>query len=155
MSKKNRGKEFELKFKSDWERCFPNTFILRLKDDMSGYYGTGKNPCDFICFPKDKLFMIETKAHYTNRFPLLDFSQYSTLLSYRDCQNTNIGLLIWFIDYCKVLYFPLDSITQMKKDGLKSINLNKQDEMNKYKHIEIPSTKKRVFLDSDYTILIV
>lgn len=154
MARPNRGKEFEQHFAKDWKKCFPKTFILRLKDDTSGYYGTGKNPCDFLCFPKSKLYMLETKSHYDNRFPFSDFSQYDTLIKYKDCKNVEIGLIVWFIDFDKILYFPLDSITQMMNDGLKSINLRKIDELNKYYHIEVPSIKKRVFLESDYSCII-
>ena len=38
----------------------------------------------------------------------------------------------------------------MKSDGLKSININKLDD---YNYVEIPSVKKRTFLNSDYRIL--
>ena len=153
MARPNRGKPFEEHFVKDWKRCFPKKFILRLKDDMSGYYGSS-NPCDFLCFPKNKLYMIETKAHYDNRFPWSDFPQYDKLLPYKDCENVNIGLVVWFIDFDRVLYFPLESITQMMRDGLKSINLNKVDELNKYYYIEVPSIKKIVFLESDYHCII-
>ena len=40
VNKVNRGKQFESRFQKDWKRCFPNTLVLRLKDDMSGYYVT-------------------------------------------------------------------------------------------------------------------
>ena len=153
MARPNRGKQFEEKFYTQWKKCFPNKFIYRLKDDMSGYYGSS-NPCDFLCLPKDKLYMIETKTHYDNRFPWSDFSQYEDLLEYRDCENVNIGLVVWFIDFDRILYFPLDSITQMMNDGLKSINLNKIDELNRYYYIEVPSIKKRVFMESDYHCII-
>lgn len=35
----------------------------------------------------------------------------------------------------------------MQLDGLKSIHINTY---NQYEHIDIPSKKKRVFMDSDY-----
>ena len=38
----------------------------------------------------------------------------------------------------------------MKKDGLKSINIKTYET---YEHIDIPSIKRRVFMDSDYTIM--
>ena len=120
---------------------------------MSGYYGSS-NPCDFLCLPKDKLFMIECKSHYKNRFPWSDFSQYEDLLTFRHCKNVNIGLVVWLIDYDRVLYFPLDTITKMKKDGLKSINIRKEKELNRYEYIEIPSIKKRVYMESDYSCII-
>ena len=153
MAKPNRGKQFEKIFEKDWIKTFPKTLVLRLKDDVSGYYGTGKNPCDFICHPDNNVYMIETKTHYENRFPFKDFSQYDTLLAYQDCLNTKIGLVVWFIDYDLVLYFPLQTITKMKDKGLKSINLRHLTH-EEYEYIEIPSVKKRVFMESDYSILL-
>ena len=38
----------------------------------------------------------------------------------------------------------------MMKDGKKSINVK---DIDTYRIIDIPSVKKRVFLDSDYTVL--
>lgn len=153
MARPNRGKQFEDKFQRDWERCFPKKFFLRLKDDMSGYYGSN-NPCDFLCLPKDNLYMIETKSHYEHRFPFSAFTQYDDLLEFKDCDKVNIGLVVWFIDYDRVIYFPFKSIIKMRQDGLKSINLRKIDELNKYDYIEVPSTKKRVFMDSDYQCVV-
>lgn len=57
---------------------------------------------------------------------------------------------MWFIDYDKVICFPIESLEKMKQDGLKSINIKTYEN---YPHIDIPSIKKRVFMDSDYTIL--
>ena len=152
MSKVNRGKQFEKVFEENWKKSFPNTFIYRLKDDVSGYFGTSRNPCDFLCLPKDKLFMIEVKAHYGNTFPFSAFSQYETLKSYAGCQNVLQGVMIWFIDHSRIIYVPIETITKMMKDGLKSVNINKLDG---YVYVDIPSKKKRVFLESDYSILIV
>ena len=60
----NRGKQFEERFRKDWERTFPKSFILRLKDNTSQYKNESQNPCDFICFKSPKLHLIECKAHY-------------------------------------------------------------------------------------------
>ena len=40
----------------------------------------------------------------------------------------------------------------MKEDGKKSFNIKMLKE-NTYRIIEIPSVKKRVFLDADYSVL--
>lgn len=152
MSKVNRGKQFETQFANNWKKCFPKTFIFRLKDDTSRHKGSARNPCDFFCMPKDKLFMIETKTHYGNTFPFADFPQYESMLTYRGCSNLIIGVVIWFIDHDRVIFVPLDTVTKMMQDGCKSVNIRKLDG---YDYIEIPSKKKRVLMDSDYSILIV
>ena len=50
----------------------------------------------------------------------------------------------------KVFYIPIKTIKKLKEDGEKSIGLRHLD---KYRIIEIPSIKKRIFMDSDYSIL--
>ena len=152
MSKVNRGKQFEDKFARDWQKAFPGKFFLRLRDNVSRYKGNSKNPCDFLCMPENILFMIETKSHYGNTFPFADLSQYDLLVSYNHCKNVQPAVVIWFIDHDKVLYFPIDTLIKMRQDGCKSVNIRKLDG---YDYIEIPSKKKRVLMDSDYSILIV
>ena len=45
----NLGKKFESVFREDWEKSFPNGFLYRLPDQMSGFAGScASNPCDFI-----------------------------------------------------------------------------------------------------------
>lgn len=56
------------------------------------------------------------------------------------------------IDHSLVVYLPIKTIEKMKQDGKKSFNV-KDLENSIYRIIVIPSKKKRVFLDSDYTIL--
>ncbi len=152
MSRPNYGKKFEKQFADDYKRTFPGTFIMRLKDDTSEYYGASKNACDYLCMPKDKLFMVETKCHYDNTFPWSAFSQYDELITYKDCPNVVIGVVIWFIDHDRVIWVPLHTCTKMMEDGLKSVNINKLDG---YDYIEIPSKKKRIFMESDYSVLVV
>jgi len=41
----------------------------------------------------------------------------------------------------------------MKEDNKKSVNVNKSIEEG-YNIIEVPSTKKRIFCDSDYSVLL-
>ena len=53
------SKQFETKFKEDWKKSFLNSFCLRLQDQMSGYKVVSQNPCDFICYAKPYLYLIE------------------------------------------------------------------------------------------------
>lgn len=154
MSRPNRGKEFESRFAKDWLRTFPRSMAFRLKDDLSMRKGSAKNPCDFICFTHKTLFMLEVKSHYDNTFPFSNLTQYEKLVTYRDCEDTVVGVIIWFIDHDRIIFVDIDTVTQMKKDGQKSINIRLIDKQG-YKYTEIPSVKSRVFLKSDYSVLIV
>lgn len=153
-----KGKQFEQKFKEDWLKAFPNSFIYRLPDQISGYYNS-KNPCDFICFINEDdceeiptLYLIETKAHEGNTIPFSAISQYDSLIKYEHVLNIQCLVIIWFTDHDRVIAVPISTLKQMKQDGKKSVNI-KTIEEERYNYIEIPSVKKRVFLDSDYSVL--
>ena len=154
MARPNRGKEFEDRFAKDWLRTFPRGMAYRLKDDLSHRKGSAKNPCDFICFAKKRGFMLEVKSHYDNTFPFSNLTQYEKLVTYRNCEDVTVGVIIWFMDHDRIIFVDIDTVTKMMQDGQKSVNIRLIDKQG-YKYTEIPSTKIRVFMKSDYSVLIV
>lgn len=153
MAKTDLGKKWESIFKLDWQRCFPKTFVYRLKDIMNGYKETSGNPCDFLCFPGDMLFMVECKEHKGASIPFSAIPQYERLLAYKGYPNVYPGVILWLSEKDKVFWISIDEMEKMVKDGKKSISL-KMVEEKLYNIIEVPSIKKRVFMESDYTALI-
>jgi penicillin-binding protein-related factor A (putative recombinase) len=149
----NKGKVWEDKFRQDWRRCFPNSFMFRLKDQMTGYKETSGNPCDFLCFPGNgELFLIECKEHKGASIPFTAIPQYDRLLEYQGLPGIRAGVVLWLSEKDRVFWISIDEMEKMVNDGKKSIGL-KMFEDKSYNIIEIPSVKKRVYLDSDYTIL--
>ena len=149
----NKGKAWEDKFRQDWRRCFPNSFMFRLKDQMTGYKETSGNPCDFLCFPGNReLFLIECKEHKGASIPFTAIPQYDRLLEYCGLPGVRAGVVLWLSDKDRVFWISIEEMEKMVKDGKKSIGL-KMFEDKSYNIIEIPSVKKRVYLDSDYTVL--
>ncbi len=144
-----RGKQFEEKFKCDWKRSFPNGTIERLYDATGGYKDL-KNISDFICYNYPYLFFIECKAHKGASLPFINITQYDKLKSKIGIKGVSAGVVLWLYEKDKVMYIPVETIKQMKNDGEKSVGLRS---LNKYNIIEIPSNKKRFFMDSDYTVL--
>lgn len=67
-------------------------------------------------------------------------------------KGVRAGVVLWMIDYDKVIYLPVSAISKMMADGKKSFNIKMLDDKS-YNIYEIPSVKKRVFLDSDYSVL--
>lgn len=147
----NYGKQFESKFRETWNNQFKDSFLIRLQDAQSGYYGAS-NPCDFIGFVKNKLFLIECKSIHGNTLPFSNIRQYDKLLSNKGKTNVFPGIILWWVDLDKIAWVPIESIEQMKKDNKKSVNI-KMLLNNEYGILEIPSVKKRIFMDSDYTVL--
>ena len=147
---KNYGKEFEQKFKEDWLKSFPDGFLYRIPDQMSGYKTVSINICDFIGFNDGILYLIESKSHRGASIPMGNITQYDKLKEKIGIKGVRVGVVLWLVDKDKVLYIPMSTIKQLKENGEKSIGIRHLED---YNIIEIPSVKKRVFMDSDYTIL--
>lgn len=146
----NYGKAFEQKFKVDFLKTVPNSTIDRLYDTMSGYKAISQIS-DFIGFSKPNIFYLECKSHKGASIPFDNITQYEKLLKKVGIPGVRCGVILWLIEKDKVYYIPVSTIKQMKKDGKKSVGISAVDN---YNIIEIPSVKKRVFMDSDYSVLL-
>lgn len=144
----NRGKQFEQKFKEDFSKL-PDSSIDRLYDVMSGYKAI-KQVSDFIGYFYPNIYYIECKSHKGASIPITNITQYDNLTKKVGKKGVRSGVVLWLYEKDKVFYIPTKTITQMINDGEKSIGLRHLDD---YRIIEIPSIKKRVFMDSDYSIL--
>ena len=147
------GKKFEVKFREDFLKI-PNSTIDRLYDTTNGFKSITQI-ADYIGYKKPNIFYLEVKTHAGNTFPFSCLSQYEKLLAKCGIEGVRVGVVLWLYDHDAVMYVPISSIRQMKEDGLKSINIKMYNDDNpKYKIIKIPSVKKKVFMDSDYTVLL-
>lgn len=149
--KKNRGKQFEERFKEDWIRTVPDSSLDRIYDQVSGNK-TISNISDFIGYKKPHIFYLECKSTRENTFNFRKLTQYEKLITKVGIPGVRTGVIIWFITHDRVIYVPIKTITQMKADGLKSVNIREIGDTD-YKFYEIPSKKLRVFMESDYSIL--
>ena len=147
----NYGKAFESKFKEDIRKSFPDAYILRLYDITNGYK-TIANPCDFIVYDSNRLYLIDCKSHKGSSFPFDNFTQYDKLIPYKNIPNLITGVVVWLYEKDVVVFVPTFTVEKMMNDGYKSINPNKLDR-DKYYIIDIPSVKLRTFMNSDYSVL--
>ena len=122
---------------------------MRMRDHFDGRRGSF-NLCDFLFYTEGHLFPIETKSTHENTFNIKSFAQYERLKEVK-VKGVHPMVVIWFVNHNKVIAFPITSVEQMEKDGLKSIHI---DTYMNYPHIDVPSVKKRVFMDSDYKCLL-
>lgn len=146
----NRGKQFEKKFANDFLKI-ENSSLDRLYDVTSGYKSISQIS-DFIGYIYPNIFYLECKTHKGNTFPLANLTQYEKLLPKVGIKGVRVGMILWMIEHDIIVYIPISSIKKMKEDGKKSFNIKMLKE-NTYRIIEIPSVKKRVFLDADYSVL--
>lgn len=144
------GKHFEEKFKEDWKKSFPKGSIDRLYDTTNGYKSIS-NVSDYICYNYPNIFYCECKTHKGASLPLENITQYSKLKMKVGIKGVRAGVVLWLYEKDKVFYIPVSTITQLKKDGKKSVGLKAVEEG--YNIIEIPSKKMRVYMNSDYSCL--
>lgn len=146
----NRGKQFEEKFKTDFSKL-PGVSLDRLYDTTSGYYGI-RNICDFIGYKYPNIFYLECKSSQGNTWNFSAYSQYEKQLTKAGIYGVRVGVILWMIKHDTVVYLPTRTIQKMKADNKKSFNIKDLDNKD-YRIIRIPSVKKRVFMDSDYSVL--
>ena len=156
MSNSLYGKKFEEHFRKDWKKCFPNTFIFRLKDQITGYKDTSQNPCDFLAMNNGIMWMLECKETQEgtinfSKIPQLDRTE--GLKDYIGLSDVEPFIIVWFRKHDKVIACPAAEALRMKQNGLKSISL-KMLEDKSYYIIDLPSVKLRTFLETDYTYLV-
>ena len=147
----NRGVSFEHKFAENWGKSFPNSLCFKLPNQMSGYIAIN-NYCDYMCFEGSRLYMIDCKSHRGASFPLDAFPQYGRLLSLKNVPNLITGVVLWLYEKDIVCFIPTYTFEKAKKAGIKSIN-PKTIDRDVYYIMDIPSTKLRTFMDSDYSIM--
>ena len=150
----NYGKAFEERLKEDWMKMDGAT-IDRLYDPVGGYVGV-TNICDFIGYKFPFIVYVECKSVKGNTFPFSNFKQFNKLICKKGIKGVLAGVVVWFYEKDVVLWCPIEEAERMINDGEKSINCKKVIEgtyNNRYNIKIIPSKKKRVFMESDYSVL--
>lgn len=142
----NRGKQFEQQFVKDWRDCFPQSFIYRLPDQVSGYRGS-KNVSDFICFEDGHLYLLDTKSTQGASIPIGNLSQLDMMEAYKDVPECLCGFIVWFYDKNTVVFVSSKYAHQCRKHGKKSIRFDDEE------LIVLPSTLKRTLMKTDYNKL--
>lgn len=147
----NLGKKFEAQFKNDFLKI-PNSTIDRIYDPGFGMKGIS-NICDFIAYVYPNIYYFECKSKIGNTFPLDNLKQYDKLIQKKNIKGVIVGVILWFIEHDKILFIPIETFEKLKKDEKKSFNIKMVGD-NNYPSIEIPSIKKRMFMESDYSVLL-
>lgn len=148
------GKRFEAQVLKNWKECFPGDLIWRIPDQQSQYHGS-RNFSDFLAFTSklNLLWMLECKE---TKLGTINFSKMSQIDVMKDFIKYNRVMgyfIIWFSELDKIVAISCQEALRLRDElKLKSINIKMLQDKS-IKLIEIPTTKKRVFLDGDYTYL--
>lgn len=145
------GKQAESKIKQWLDRPEDGYSFDRIKDQMTGFYGSS-NICDFEVYKYPKKYYIESKATYEDRF---DFSlitqiQHDGLIE-KSKINGCFGLVIvLFVTYKRAFILDINDIDALSNAGQKSLNIKKVQKWPiKYSEIKtIPNNRKHML---DYT----
>ncbi len=149
----NKGKPFEEQFKRDWLTSMGETTCDRIYDVTSGRSRIS-NICDFICYKYPRIYYMECKeVAKGNTFNLAKLTQYDKLVEKNHIKGVVSGVVIWFREKQKVVFVPISTFIKLKIDGAKSYSVKYLD-TNEYYAINVPSVLKRVFMTSDYSVLL-
>jgi penicillin-binding protein-related factor A (putative recombinase) len=145
MGKVNRGKDFESAVRKSFERI-SDVSIDRINDNMSGFKGVA-GICDFIIYKYPFQLYLECKSCYGNtlNFHNITDNQWNGLKEKTDVFGVKAGVMIWFIDHDTTIYVPIQTLIEMKADGLKSFNIN--SDITRWAYKEIAGIKRRVLFD--------
>ena len=148
---KTLAKNFEDKVLEDFLKIDGATGD-RIYDTTNGFRGIS-NVCDCICYKYPQMFYLECKTTKGNTFPLKNLTQYDKLITKKGVKGVVAGAVIWFYEHenC-IIFVPITTFEKLKTDGQKSYNV-KYIGGEDYPCIRIPSIKKRVYYDSDYSVL--
>ena len=144
-------KKAEASIKNWLDRPEDGYSLDRIKDQMSGYYGS-KNICDFVLFKSPNEYYIESKSTESDRF---DFSmiteyQWKNLMKKSKIAHVYGWVIVLYVLHKRAFIFDINDIDALAKQGIKSLNINKIAKWPIAKYAEIltiPSRKEVL----DYT----
>ena len=144
----NLGKEAEQKIREWLDRPEDGFSFDRLYDQMTGFYMTSRNICDFILYKYPNIFYIESKATWHDRF---DFSiipehQFNGLLNKSKIHGCHGWVIVLFATYKRAFKFEIQDIVESMNNGKKSVNITKIDKWEiPYVEIKtVPNSRKKL-----------
>lgn len=145
------GKKAEGKIKEWLNRPEDGYSFDRLYDQLSGYYLTSRNICDFICYKYPYIYYIESKETEADRFyfDMIQPHQHDGLLEKSKIKGCYGLVIVLFTTYKRAFVLKIQDIVELENQGKKSLNIKKIDKWAiPYKEIQtIPSRKAML----DYT----
>lgn len=147
------GKDAEKKIREWLDRPEDNVSFDRLYDQMTGYYQTSRNICDFICYKYPNIFYIESKATWADRFDftMIQEHQLEGLTKKSQIDGAFGWIIVLFATHKRAFRFNASDIKHLRDDlGVKSLNIKKIDKWDiEYRELQtIPNTRKKLL---DYT----
>lgn len=146
------GKEAEKKI-WDWlDRPEEGGSFDRFYDQLSGYYLTSRNICDFVYYKYPYIYYIESKATWKDNFPFTMISehQYNGLLDKSKIQGCYGIVIVLFATQQRAFVIDINAIKHLEDNGHHSLNIKKIDKWGipYFEIATIPNSRKKLL---DYT----
>lgn len=149
VGKKNLGKDFEVKIKECLNKPELSFSLDRLPDPLGGYIGV-RNISDYQGYKFPFLYYLECKCTYGNTLNFksnITDDQWEGLTEKSKIFGVLAGFCIWFIDYDKTIFVPIQEMNKLRFiDNKKSVNIKDVID-NSFKYFNIDGKKKRIYFD--------
>jgi len=144
------GKDAEKKIWEWLDRPDDGYSFDRFYDQLSGYYLTSRNICDFVCYKYPNIYYIESKATWSNNFPfsMIQPHQKEGLLKKSKIAGSYGWIIILFASYKRAFKLDIRDIVELENNGQKSLNIKKLDRWPiPYKELKTVPNSRKKYLD--------
>lgn len=144
------GKKAESKIKEWLNRPEDGYSFDRFYDQMTGYYLTSRNICDFVCYKYPNIYYIESKATYSDRFDFdrIQQHQFDGLIEKSNITGCYGLVIVLFATYKRAFILKIKDISTSIKNGKKSINIKNIDKWEiPYFEIKTIENNRKTLLD--------
>lgn len=150
MSSEELGKKAERKIKEWLDRPDDGYSFDRFYDQMTGYYLTSRNICDFVCYKYPNIYYIESKATFSDRFDFdkIQPHQFDGLMEKSKINGCYGLVIVLFATYKRAFILNISNIEKSINNGKKSINIKKIDKWDiPFSEIETIQNNRKILLD--------
>lgn len=152
------GKKAEEKIKQWVDKPENGYSFDRFYDQMTGYFMTSRNICDFVCYKYPNQYYIESKATYEDRFnfSMLTETQHDGLLEKSKIPGVYGLVIVLFATYQRAFIINIKDIKKLEDSNKKSLNIKKINKWDiPYAEIPtLPSRKSLLDYDGDLQALV-
>lgn len=142
------GKQAEGKIKQWLDRPDDGYSFDRFYDQMTGYYMTSRNICDFHVSKYPYSYYIESKCTIHDRFDfnMIQPHQEEGLLQKSKIHGCFGWVIVLFAYYQRAFRFDIRDIVALKSNGIKSLNILKIEKWPiEYKELQtVPNARKKL-----------
>lgn len=116
---------FEEDFFENAKELDSQALVTRLYDTTNGFRGVA-NPCDYIAATEFGTVFLELKTTIETSlsFNNITENQWFQLSRAERCKFSLAGILVYFQKHEKIIWYPISTLEEIKKSGVKSVNPN-------------------------------